>query len=93
MAANSGNNGSDPLVKPHVVRMLKDRPRVVDKGVRRNILDHLDRSISENRTPEKLAENASQRAMEPVRKAAQGTVFDHVKQAADKANGTLFKNL
>jgi len=93
MAGNSGDNASEPIVKPHVVRLLKNRPRMVDKGVRRNILDHLDKSMTGNRTPDSIAQRASQRAMKPVQDAASGTVRDHTKQLLDKANGTILKNL
>lgn len=48
----------DPLIEPRVIRFLKDRPRLVDKGLRKELLEELENQVRDRRKPDTVAEKA-----------------------------------
>lgn len=83
----------EPLVEPRLVRFLKDRPRVVDKGVRREFLEQLEENIRERRRPDTAAERAVQKMFRTFEDAGTGVAKDRTKKAMDRANKGPLKRL
>ena len=59
MAPDSGADDDPPLIEPWVFKMLKQRPRLVDRGYREQACDSMCEAIRDRRKPGALADRLS----------------------------------
>ena len=93
MGSSDESTGQNPLLQPRVVRLLKERNRVVDFGLREEFLDELEEIIAERRRPNRVAERATDEALERARSASRNPVRSRVEERVSKMNETIFRNL
>lgn len=79
----------DPVCQPHLVRLLRRRPKLVDIEMRDKTLLYLEQTICERRKPGRVAEKTVRAAEEVAEPAAMGSVRDGL----NKANSSVFKRL
>lgn len=88
-----GDGSPSPLVKPRVVRVLRDRPRMVDFGLREEALDELDTIMCERRDPANVAESAVRDGFNNAADAAAPPVRNLVRGRLQEANQGILDNL
>lgn len=76
----------DPLVQPRAIRLLKNRPRLVDKGIRREMLEELEKSVSERRRADTVAARISHGLVESARQPAETVAKNRLSDSLNKAN-------
>lgn len=86
MAGTNSETPAQPLVEPRLVRFLKDRPRLVDRGLREEFLEQLEYNIRERRKPDTMAERSVQEFFKRFEEAGGSVAKDRTKKALDKAN-------
>lgn len=59
MAPDSGPEEDPPLIEPWFFKLLSERPRLVDRGVRKKACDSMCETIRERRKPGALADRVS----------------------------------
>lgn len=93
MSGTSEEAELQPIVRPHVVRFLKDRPRLVDKGVRQEFLEELEKQMVMRRRPDTAAERAVDAVFDRFRDAGRGVARERVRQRLSEANETVLQNI
>lgn len=93
MGTADGNAELEPIIRPRLVRFLKDRERLVDFGMREEFFDELERQLSHRRRPDVVAESATDTTLERMREATKPVARQRVKDRMEKANSGLLKNL
>jgi len=93
MGTTDGTAVEEPLLRPRLVRFLKERRRLVDFGMREEFFDELERQIAERRTPSRVAEKTADEAFNRTRESATPVVRDRVAKRMEKANKNLLSNL
>jgi len=88
-----GDGSPSPLVKPRVVRVLRDRPRLVDFGLREEALDELDTIICERRDPANVAEDVVREGFNKAADAAAPPVRNRVRSRLQEANEGILNNI
>lgn len=83
----------EPLIQPHLVELLKERPRLIDKGMREKMLDNLARNMAERRTPAVVAERLSSTTVKSVADVSQPVVRDAASERIAQMNGTILENI
>ena len=86
MAGADGDGPEQPLFEPRLVEFLRDRPRLVDRGLREEFLQQLAHNMRERRKPDTMAEEVAQSAMRRFEEAGGGVVKERTRKALDKAN-------
>lgn len=79
MSGTSGEEELQPIVQPHLVRFLKDRPRLIDKGMRREFLEELEHQMKIRRQPDTAAERAVNLVFDRARDAGKGVAKRRVR--------------
>lgn len=87
------NEAQKPLLQPRAVRALRKRPRLVDMGVREEVLIELEKNIVERRTADTLAHRVSQNIAQNMAEAGEPVVRNRAKKALDRANESVFSSL
>lgn len=85
--------GEQPIVQPRVVRFLRDRNRLVDKGVREDFLDQLESNMVERRKPDTLAEKTVRDLFRRFEDAGSGVAKERVRGRMEKANQNTLSKL
>lgn len=67
-----------PVLQPVAIRALRDRDRLVDLGLREDMLDELETIVANRRTADTLASRLSHNAMESVKDSAEPVVRDRL---------------
>lgn len=86
MVGTEGEDAVKPLAEPRLVQFLKDRPRLVDRGLRQEFLEQLEQNIRQRRRPDTMAEKTVQQAFRTFEEAGGGVVRDRTRKALEKAN-------
>jgi hypothetical protein len=76
----------DPLFEPRVIRFLKDRPRLVDKGVRKRLLEELENQVRERRKPDTVAEKAVRSVVRSVEQVGENVGRRRAKERLRQVN-------
>lgn len=69
MVDEDGSENPDPILKPRLVRLLQERPKLVESEMRDRFLDTLDEEICRRRDPEMVSGQMARsllRASEPA---------------------------
>lgn len=93
MAGTEGDPDAQPLFEPRVVRFLKNRPRLVDRGLRQELFEELEYNIRERRKPDNMAESVVREGLKRFEEAGGRVAKNRTKQALDKANKGPLKRL
>lgn len=93
MEGTESENKAKPLVEPRLVQFLKDRPRLVDRGLRKEFLEQLEQNIRVRRQPDSMAERTVQEMFRNLEEAGGGVVRDRTKNALEKANNGPLERL
>lgn len=91
---HTGETGElTPLVQPKAVRALKERPRLVDMGVREEMLEQLEMQIAERRSADTVAARLSHAIADSAKQSAEPVVRDRVSKRLKGANDTVLNEL
>lgn len=83
----------DPILKPRLLRKLRDRERLVDMGLREETLDQLQQAICERRSVENVSDRLTSSTMRSVVDVTQPVARNKARDAMDKANQTFLSRL
>lgn len=83
---NQQNNESGPLVKAHFIRFLVNRPRLIDQGVRKDLLKNLQQDIETRRNPSNVAKRTVSTALDRTRNATERTASTKMESILTNAN-------
>lgn len=84
---------ANPLVKPRVIGALKDRQRLIDMGFRREVLEQMESVIARRRSPDIVAERATQGAKQTAEQAAEPVLRERLKNRVEKVNDGVLRDL
>lgn len=84
MPHTDGDGELKPLVEPRVIRMLKERPRLVDKGFRKEILEELESAIVERRTTDTVSSRIAHELVDMTRDPATQVTKNRVQDTLEK---------
>lgn len=76
----------EPLVQPRLIRLLKERRRLIDKGVREDFWENLEQNAISRRRPDTVAEKAVQNLFHRVQGAGGQTAKKEAVKVLNKAN-------
>lgn len=93
MAEPDSQPADEPLAKARLVRLLRDRPRLIDRGVRKDFLDQLKDNIEDRRKPSNVAEKSAREVLNRSAESAQPVLRDRVKDKMESANEGLLSSL
>lgn len=93
MPENSGSSDVDPLLQPKIIERLRDRPKLVDAGLREEFWDELANTARERRKPDRIAEEGVRKAFNRSAEAAAPPVRNRVRGKLEKANESVLNNL
>lgn len=93
MEGTDGEGGEDPLIQPRVVRFLKGRRRLVDYGVREEILDSVEDSMSERRKPDTVAEEVTLSVLRRFEDAGEQVATSRARKRLRNANTSVLSKL
>jgi len=93
MAEQGAEEGLNPLVRPRAIRLLKKRPKLVDFGLREEVLEQLDQNICKRREPEEIAERTVKRAFNEGADAAAPPVRERIRSRFESANQGILEDL
>ena len=93
MDGTGGNEAAQPLVEPRVIQFLKDRPRLVDKGLREEFLEQLELNIRNRRVPDTMAERSVQQLFNRVEEAGGGVAKERLRKRMERANKTVLNDV
>ena len=90
----SGQSGADqPVVKPRLIRFLKNRRKFIGGDVRNELWEEVDRRVTERRKPDTAAERVVQNAIQEVSEAsfpvAKGRIRDRLANANENTLSRL----
>jgi len=91
MDQNTGD--PDPILKPRVLRKLRDRERLVDMGFREEALDQLQQAVCERRSVEKVSDRLSSSTIRSLVDVTQPVARNKARDALDTANRTVLRRL
>jgi len=75
-----------PLVEPRVIQFLKDRPRLVNRGVREDFLRELEQNIRARRVPDTMAERTVRKLFKEAEEAGGGVARERARSRLKQAN-------
>lgn len=82
-----------PLLQPRIIRLLKDRPRLISFGLREDVLDELDAKMCQRRSPQSLADKLSDVLVNEASDSMRPAIRRRAEQRVSKMNETVFQNL
>lgn len=86
MKETGGSASEEPILQPRVIRFLKNRPRLIDRGFREEFLEQLESNVSERRKPDTLAEKTVRGVFRNLEEAGSGVAKNKAQGALNKAN-------
>lgn len=81
----------EPLVRPRLVELLKERPRLVDDRFRKRFLENLESNMRQRRTPEVMADRLSEETLRSVVDVTQPVVRDGARDRLEQFNETIME--
>lgn len=91
---HEGDGGElNPLLEPHLIQLLKRRPRLIDDGLRKETLDELETVIRERRTADTVASRVAHEVTQAGSGVAESVAESRFRQRLDKANESILNNI
>lgn len=89
MGQRDFNPAEEPLCKPHLVSLLKRRPKLFNIEAREKFLEELEKDICERRKPDRIAEKIVREGEQAVERP----VAELTSKRLEKANSRLLQRL
>lgn len=89
MAEPDRDPKQEPIVNPHLIRLLRKRPKLLNIEVRDKFLENLEETIKERRKPRNIGGIMIDRVQEASRPVADDFLEDRLSEANEK----LFRRL
>lgn len=86
MVHTDGGEELEPLLQPRVIRMLKNRDRVVNLGLREEILEEMEQVISRRRTTDTIAHRVSTTMADMLRDSGEPVVRNRMENRLEQMN-------
>lgn len=83
----------EPLIEPRLIHLLEKRPRLVDRGIREELLHQFRENVAARRTPEKVGERISREMVNNIADTTEPVVRDRARNRMTEVNDTVFRNL
>lgn len=83
----------EPILQPRLVRLLKNRPKLIGGSVREDILEEIEKNITERRKPDRASERVVGRILDEAREASMPVMKGRVKDRMNKANEGVLNRL
>lgn len=84
---------ADPLLKPRLIRLARDRRRLIDLGVRKDVLDQVEKRVCERRCAENVGDRLTRETLGSVVDLSQPVVRDKAISGLSRANRSALKRL
>lgn len=91
--SQSGGSADDPIIHPRVIKRLKERPRLINDGLREQFLQEMENVVTEKRKPQNVAESAVLRGFERFQEAGGGVAKKAVQTSLERGNESIFEQL
>jgi predicted ribonuclease toxin of YeeF-YezG toxin-antitoxin module len=82
-----------PLMEPRLVRLLKNRQRLIDMGMREEFLSELETIMTERRKPDRVAQKATDEVLTRAQEATREPVRRRLKDRVDDVNNSLLRDI
>lgn len=83
----------NPLIRPRLVRLLKERPRLINLGFREEVLDEIDHKMCQRRSPQHVAEKVSDILINETGDSVRPALRKRAEQRISKMNNSVIDNL
>lgn len=93
MPEADGAATDNPLLQPRLIRFLKNRDRLIDRGFREEFLEQLELNVVRRRTPDTVAEGVTKEGFKRLEEVGGDVAKGRVKNAVDRANKGPLKKL
>ena len=77
---------NEPVVRPHIVRALRERPKLLGGRLRNEFLGNVEDVLAERRKPDAVASRAARQATEPAREAGERVIRREARDKLTSAN-------
>lgn len=90
----SGKSGADqPVVKPRLIRFLKNRRKFIGGDLRNELWEEVDRRVTDRRKPDTAAERVVQNLLEEVNDATFPVARRRIRDRLANANENTLNRL
>lgn len=86
MPHTDGEEELEPLLQPRVIRMLKNRNRLINMGLREEILEEMEETINRRRTTDTIAHRISTTMADVLRDSSEPIVRDRMENRLSQMN-------
>lgn len=93
MAQSDDTAELEPLLQPRLIRFMRDRPRLIDRGIRKEALDDLETIVAERRTTDSVANTVGRQVSSTLQDVTGRLARTETKKQLDKANQKQLKRL
>lgn len=83
----------EPLLQPRVIRMLKNRDRLINLGVREEILEEMEETIARRRTTDTIAHRVSTTMADVLRNSGEPVVRNRMESRLERMNSGVLNRL
>lgn len=83
----------EPLLQPRVIRMLRNRQRLINFGFREEVLEEMEETIARRRTTDTIAHRVSTTMADVLRDSSEPIVRDRMRNRLEKANAGALNRL
>lgn len=82
-----------PIVQPRLIRALKNRTRLVNLGLREEVLDNLEETVKERRRTDTVASRLSHEMMQSLSDTGKPVLEKSAKKRLDRVNEGILERL
>lgn len=93
MPHTDGEEELEPLLQPRVIRMLKNRNKIISLGLREEILDEMEDTIARRRTTDTIAHRVSTTMADVLRDSSEPIVRDRMRNRLSEMNSGALERL
>lgn len=83
----------EPLIHPRVIRRLRERPKLINFGMREEFLEEMEKVVENRRQPGNIAEKASEAAFERFEEAGIEVTRNRTQNTLERANSSILRGL
>lgn len=82
-----------PLVKPRLIRFLKNRRKLIGGQLRTELWSEVDKNVTQRRKPDTMAEKTVQRLLEEIQEASFPVMRERVRNRMERSNERALRRL
>lgn len=90
---SSDSSREDPLFQPKIIKRLQGRERVVDMGLREEMLQALEHELTERRRPDNVSDRATREVAERARNSTEPVIKNRLRKRMEDANEGILSRL